>query len=125
MDEPITPDAFRDSIAETAERLGEQLKSSVAAESMSAMKKEAKERFKMVTADRVWIAVIAGGGLLVRDRHHRRKIKELKKLATALALENEFLHAFIKGLMDPSADKAEILKGLTGKLQKLNLARAA
>jgi hypothetical protein len=125
MDEPISPDAFRDSIAETAERLGDKLKSAVATESMSAMKEQAKEKLKMGTADKVWIAVIGGGGLFLRDRHQRKKIKGLMKISTALYLENEFLHAFITGLMDPSADKAEILKGLTAKLQKLKTIRAA
>lgn len=79
----------------------------------------------METADRMWVAVVFGGALYVRDRRNRHKIKALKKAVQHLSLENEFLHAFVTGITSPNVDKAALLTDLSSKFKVLSRLKVA
>lgn len=125
-DDRITPDAFRDQFAdgvrEVRDITGDELKDELKANVKESVKRGVKQ--SMNTADKVWVVIVVGGIFLVRDSHQRKQIKELRKLAASIKLENEFLNAFIRGFMDPLADKNVVLADMAAKLHAIK-SRAA
>lgn len=89
MDDHITPDIFKESFVEKTEEFADSAKTYI--------KESTKRGLKMNNADKVWLAAIACGGIFLRDRQMKRRIKELKKLSHILNRENELLHTFVTG----------------------------
>jgi len=82
-----------------------------------------KRSFTVTSTQKLFVATSLALVFGVRDRRNRHKIKELKKVVELLNLENDFLHTFVNGLVDPKANKEELLKTLGTQFQFLSLVK--
>lgn len=114
---PISAEEFRDSFASTAEQLKE-IPGQVISDKV-------KGSLFMQKADKFWIAAAVISVVAFRDHRLRKRIKNLQGINNVLNLENEFLHAFVDGMVNPKADKRELMTDLATKFQSLSSAKGS